>query len=99
MKRPICRALLPVLAALALTGGCAWNDGPVFGDGKTFYEKYGWTESRMLRHGWLERRYIAPSPIYCYRTISSPDCYKTPQPGQERRLIASFTGNPNPNPN
>ncbi len=90
MKRLICRSVLPALAVLALTGGCAWNDGPVFGDGETFQEKYGWTEARMLRHGWLEARNIAPSPVYCYRTIATPDCYRTPQKGEEGRLIGFF---------
>ncbi len=90
MKRLICRSVLPVLAILALTGGCAWNDGPVFGDGETFEEKYAWTEARVLRHGWLEARIIATSPVYCYRTISSPECYRTPQKGQQRRLIGYF---------
>ncbi len=87
MKRLICRSVLPALAVLALTGGCAWNDGPVFGDGETFEERYAWTEARVLRHGWLEARNIAPSPVYCYRTISSPECFRTPQQGQQRRLI------------
>lgn len=90
MKRMICRSVLAALAVLALTGGCAWNNGPVFGDGETFDERYSWTEARMLRHGWLEARNIAPSPVYCYRTISSPECYRTPQEGQQRRLIGFF---------
>ena len=90
MKRPICRSVLPALAVLALTGGCAWNNGPVFGDGETFQEKYAWNEARMLQQGWLKPRNIASSPVYCYRTISSPECYRAPQEGQQRRLIGSF---------
>lgn len=92
MKRLICRSALPALAAAALLGGCAWSNGPTFGDGATFQEKYGWNEERMLRHGWLPTRNITPPAIYCYRTLATPECYPAPQDGEELRLIGYFAG-------
>ncbi len=95
MKRLILKAVLPGLAALALTGGCSAFDATIdvaSPDGPTFYERHGWTEERMLRKGWLEPRKFASSAIYCYRTIATPECYRAPQVNQEQRLISFFPG-------
>ncbi len=95
MKRLILKAVLPGLAALALTAGCSAFDATVdaaSSDGPSFYERHGWTEERMLRHGWLEPRKYASPAIYCYRTIASPECYRAPQMDQEQRLISFFPG-------
>lgn len=94
MRFHVQQRAVPALAVLLLIGGCAWNDGPTLDDGTTvgeqFKAKYGWTEERMLRHGWLDARVIAPHPIYCYRTLSTPECYRTPQEGEQNRLIGYF---------
>jgi hypothetical protein len=29
-----------------------------------------------------------PGLVYCYATLAAPDCFRQPQPGAERRLIA-----------
>lgn len=29
-------------------------------------------------------------PVYCYVTIADDDCYATPQPGQETRLVRAW---------
>lgn len=90
MKRRIFKPVLPALAALVLLGGCETAIDVATGDSVTFQEKFGWTEERMLRHGWLEARYRAPPAIYCYRTLATPECYRAPQVGEEGRLIGFF---------
>jgi hypothetical protein len=34
---------------------------------------------------WLAERAV----VWCYATLAAPDCYRQPQPGAERRLIAA----------
>ena len=34
---------------------------------------------------WLAERGV----VWCYATLAAPDCYRQPQPGAERRLIAA----------
>ena len=95
MKRLISYAVLSGLIALALTGGCTVFDATIdtaTPDGPTFRDQHGWTEERMLRHGWLQAREYTPPAIYCYRTISTPECYQAPQEGEEGRMIGFFPG-------
>lgn len=53
-------------------------------------KKFGWTEERMIVDGWLKPRNIAPTTIYCYRTIGNPDCFPKPKKSEEHRLIAVY---------
>jgi len=95
MKRLISRAVLPGLIALALTGGCTIIDATIdtaTPDGPTFRDQYGWTEERMVGHGWLQARKYKPPAIYCYRTISASECYQVQQEGEEGRLIGFLPG-------
>ncbi|HLF59163.1 MAG TPA: hypothetical protein VI732_05990 [Alphaproteobacteria bacterium] len=47
------------------------------------------THNEILASGWVAP-VAAPRPgvIYCYRTLASPDCRKSPEPGQEDRLVS-----------
>ncbi len=78
--RPIGRIAL-LLATAALLGGCTVV---LMEEVK---KRYGWTEERMLRDGWLATRKVRAAPIFCYRTIGEPDCYREAQVGERNRLI------------
>jgi len=84
MKRLIFRALLPLITGATLLGGCTAS---------YVAEKIqvdAWTEASMLRDGWLEVRNIRPQPIYCYRTLAAPECYRKIQPHEQNRLVGYF---------
>jgi hypothetical protein len=55
-----------------------------------FRAEFGWTEARMTEDGWLKSREIPPDAVYCYKTLAKPNCFKTPKPGQEHRLVSEF---------
>ncbi len=57
-------------------------------------EKYQWTEAKVVTHGWLEARAMAVEPLYCYRTLSTPECFAWPQKGEERRLVGHYGPKP-----
>ena len=84
MKRLILHALLPLVTAAALLGGCSilYVSERIKSD--------AWTEESMLRDGWLEARNIRPQAIYCYRTLANPECYRKIQPGEQNRLVGYF---------
>jgi hypothetical protein len=47
------------------------------------------TRAEIISGGWVGPTARPPSAvIYCYRTLATPDCRKTPEPGQEDRLVS-----------
>lgn len=70
-----------LLATAALLGGCTFI---LMHEVK---KNYGWTEESMLRDGWLDTRKVQLEPVFCYRTIADPDCYREVQVGERNRLI------------
>jgi hypothetical protein len=56
--------------------------------------RYGWTEEKMLAYGWLDGRFIPAPPIYCYRTLGTPECFDGAQPREASRLIGYFENPP-----
>jgi hypothetical protein len=82
-------AVLVVLAATAT--GCSDGFDPL--ENKVQL-RLGWTETRVLRAGWLGSEPFDPEPAYCYRTIGKPDCYRRPQPSEGPRLVGHIGPEP-----
>ena len=70
-----------LLATAALLGGCTFTMM------QEVKKNYRWTEKSMLRDGWLDTRKVPLEPVFCYRTIADPDCYREAQLGERNRLI------------
>lgn len=83
-----CAALLAILL-----GGCTGSSGIAsipYGENFRWMTEFGWTEETILRHGWADAhvRSLPPDPPkYCYRTLAAPECFESPLPGQESRLV------------
>jgi hypothetical protein len=41
-----------------------------------------------------ERAVYDAEPVYCYRTIADPDCYRAADPASERRLVNHYGPSP-----
>ena len=54
---------------------------------------YAPTQEQILARGWTTLPASAQPRgyIYCYRTLAEADCFDSPQPGQENRLV-SYNG-------
>lgn len=74
--------LLGFLAPLLAVAAC----GNPFGG-------YAPTQEQILARGWTTPPASARARgvIYCYRTLADADCFASPQPGQENRLV-SYNG-------
>ena len=73
--------LIPVAILSCFLAAC---DGPPF---TTIYEKVGMTQAFLLKDGWAVPKDQPEDPVFCYRTIGGADCYDSPLPDQEHRLI------------
>lgn len=81
------RLILPtLLAASVMMSACS---NPYL---ERFRAEFGWTKARLTEDDWLKSREIPPLPdaVYCYKTLAKPNCFKTPKPGQEHRLVSVF---------
>lgn len=79
--------IMLVLAAFCLQGCIAVP----FVDGVDEALQYTRERIYSLSGRDIRRGDRVPLAAYCYRTLAQVDCYHTPQPGQESRLVA--TGN------
>jgi len=76
-KTPILLSLV-FLPLLMMLGGC---------DSINEYRA-----QKILNGGWVGPTATKnPGPLYCYRTLGTPMCYYEPLPGEEERLIGSYT--------
>lgn len=82
MTRTIFRTAI-VAVCLAALGACG-----------NYPEKYQWNEATVVTHGWLEARALPVEPVYCYRTLSTPECFTWPQKGEELRLVGYYGPKP-----
>lgn len=53
-----------------------------------------WREEYILDKGWAESRDLPPKPVYCYRTLGTPDCHGFHIPGDESRIVGLFGPSP-----
>ena len=85
-------AWIAALAACVALSACQdMRKGP-YGEIFEWGDEPGWTEYTIMKHGWA-RHYPKPAPmIYCYSSLAAPECYDTPQPQLQSRLIGSFDG-------
>jgi hypothetical protein len=75
--------MLKRLAAVVLTAFVGACSNPWQGFAPSYEEVVG--------AGWIGPEVaVTPAPIYCYATLAEPECFRSPQPGEENRLVGYF---------
>lgn len=76
--------------AVSLLSGCKDLRKGEYGEAFEWTTEPAWNERTILKHGWARSTPKDTRPIYCYRTLAAADCYDTPQPQFEGRLVGKF---------